>query len=250
MGDDEALMSGAIGFYDAFAPYYDDAYGDIDAEEIVRQWSALLIELGYFRPEARLLDVGCGPGHYLKPWDRAGYNVEGLDGSPAMLRLAGSRHAATLHCLDVQDLPSRADLAGRFDLAVAHFNFLHLFPPDELPSVFRGLSHATSSTSLFVCDFSPVATFTPVIVEQYGSVMSAEKTVHLDTGRVVSRWRSRGIDLPVDIFWIQNVQDVRRIAYSEGWDPGPTFRWRPHDTPPFKPADALEEHGLLFFRHR
>jgi SAM-dependent methyltransferase len=242
-------MSSAIRFYDAFASFYDAAYGDIDADETVRQWSDLLKATGCFRVGARLLDVGCGPGHYLEPWSREGYAVEGLDGSPAMLGLAAARYSGPLHCLDVRDLPSRADLSGRFDLVVAHFNFLHLFPPDELPAVFRGLSYITTSPGLFVCDFSPVATSAPATIEHHG-VLSAEKTVHLDTGRAVSRWYGGRIDLPLDIFWFHDFQSVGRIASSEGLDPGGAFRWCPQETIRFKPTDALEERGVLFFHHR
>lgn len=56
--------------------------------------------------QARLLDVGCGTGHYVAEYRRRGYDVAGVDGSPEMLDHARRLNpGCDLRLADVDDLP-------------------------------------------------------------------------------------------------------------------------------------------------
>jgi SAM-dependent methyltransferase len=50
-----------------------------------------LLRAGGARRGERVLDLGCGPGHFLAALARAGYEAVGVDASPAMLALARRR---------------------------------------------------------------------------------------------------------------------------------------------------------------
>ena len=53
-----------------------------------------LLEVMALRPEARLLDVGCGPGRHVVPFAEAGLAVTGVDVSRRFLDLAAERATA------------------------------------------------------------------------------------------------------------------------------------------------------------
>jgi ubiquinone/menaquinone biosynthesis C-methylase UbiE len=61
----------------------------------------------------RLLDLGCGTGHYMKSLREQGFEVAGVDASPAMLQHARTNNpGAEIHEADVATLPFAN---GRFD---------------------------------------------------------------------------------------------------------------------------------------
>jgi SAM-dependent methyltransferase len=59
------------------------------------------------RRQQKLLEVGCGPGRFLQFFWESGFDVSGLDASPAMLELARDRlgHRAELHVGQAEHLP-------------------------------------------------------------------------------------------------------------------------------------------------
>lgn len=59
------------------------------------------------RRQQRLLEVGCGPGRFLQFFWESGFDVTGLDASPAMLELARNRMGAKadLHVGQAEHLP-------------------------------------------------------------------------------------------------------------------------------------------------
>lgn len=68
------------------------------------------------RPGGRLLDAGCGTGHFAAVLSRPGIKVVGLDASPEMLKFARPRYQpSSLVQGDVEALPFAA---GSFDTVV------------------------------------------------------------------------------------------------------------------------------------
>ena len=61
------------------------------------------------RRQQKLLEIGCGPGRFLQFFWESGFDVSGLDASPAMLELARERlgHRADLHLGQAEHLPFR-----------------------------------------------------------------------------------------------------------------------------------------------
>jgi SAM-dependent methyltransferase len=83
------------------------------------------------RRQQKLLEVGCGPGRFLRFFWESGFDVSGLDASPAMLELARKRleHRADLHVGQAEHLPF-AD--KEFDV-VALLTLLEFCPnPDKV----------------------------------------------------------------------------------------------------------------------
>ena len=104
-------MSQAV-FGAAYAAAYDALYEDKDylaecdlVERVIRQYGA--------GPVRRVLDLGCGTGGHAVPLAERGYEVTGVDRSPAMLDLARAR-SATIR-FELQDI-------GSLDLGNEHFD--------------------------------------------------------------------------------------------------------------------------------
>lgn len=115
---------------------------------------------------ARVIDVGCGEGHWLLEFAELGAEVIGLDGSYVTSSPLGDRFLP--HDLG-QPLPEH--LAGRFDLAISLEVAEHL-PPERAAGFVRDL-----------CQLAPVVAFSAAIPGQGG------------TGHVNEQWPSYWWDL-------------------------------------------------------
>src|SRR5689334_13447124 len=67
--------------YDRFAPFYDLEFAEFDDD--LRLYFAFAEHSG-----GPILELGCGTGRLVVPLAEAGYDVTGVDLSPAMLALA------------------------------------------------------------------------------------------------------------------------------------------------------------------
>ncbi|MCP5517412.1 MAG: methyltransferase domain-containing protein [Verrucomicrobiales bacterium] len=105
----------------------------------------------------RLLDLGCGPGDITLRLARAnpGWQVEGVDGSPAMLRLARAALAVepTLRgrvCFTEACLPDDRFAPPRFDAVFSNSLLHHLAEPAVLWETIRGVAHP--GAGIYVAD--------------------------------------------------------------------------------------------------
>jgi Methylase involved in ubiquinone/menaquinone biosynthesis len=72
-------------------------------------------------PGARLLDLGCGPGHVAAELRERGYDVLAIDPSPAMARIGREVFGVEIRETGVEGLPG----TGPFDGVWASFSLLH-----------------------------------------------------------------------------------------------------------------------------
>ncbi len=87
------------------------------------------------RPGAprRILDLGCGTGHYCGRLAAAGYAAIGIDLDPAMIAAATRAYPnAVFHCLDILDLDR---LPPPFDMVFCIGNVLPHLPRERLPKL-------------------------------------------------------------------------------------------------------------------
>ncbi len=105
---------------------------------------------------ARVLDAACGPGLYALPLARAGYDVTGVDVSPAALRHARAASRALPRRLPVRFV--RADLRSLelpgpgFDAAVLIYYVLEAFPRRSQAGILRRLGRALAPGALLVVE--------------------------------------------------------------------------------------------------
>ena len=105
---------------------------------------------------ARVLDAACGPGLYALQLARAGFDVTGVDVSPAALRHARAASRAQPRRLPVRFV--RADLRSlelpgpAFDAAILIYYVLEAFPRRSQAGVLRRLARALAPGALLVVE--------------------------------------------------------------------------------------------------
>jgi len=119
---------------------YDDWYKTPQGQQMDRlQKIDLLTLLPCPRPGDRLLDAGCGTGHWSRFFARYGYSVTGIDISPEMIHTARQRcrHGCSFEVADVTALPFESEY---FDVvaSIATVSFLSDVPA-ALSEMFRCL---------------------------------------------------------------------------------------------------------------
>jgi SAM-dependent methyltransferase len=123
----------------------DDPYSRVDyrrliawPERIEREWPFLR---QWLPPAGGVLDLGCGTGEHSRFLASKGYDVTGIDSSPAMLEKAVEAPLpANLRFLagDIEDVESLT--TGSFDMAICLGNTLpHVTTDDGLRRLLRGL---------------------------------------------------------------------------------------------------------------
>ncbi len=109
-------------FYSQFAEYYEAVFPYRDE---------VATFLRGYAPEGgrRVLDAGCGPGHYCGRLAADGFEAVGIDLDPQMIDTARRKYpAATFRCMNLIDVGA---LPGRFDLVFCIGNVAPHLTQDE-----------------------------------------------------------------------------------------------------------------------
>jgi SAM-dependent methyltransferase len=81
---------------------------------------------------SKILDLGCGPGHYASRLARLGHTVTGVDFSPASIRYARESAAReSLACTYVFEDMRKADYGSGYDLAMQIYGEINVFRPAD-----------------------------------------------------------------------------------------------------------------------
>jgi SAM-dependent methyltransferase len=119
--------------FGAYSTSYDALYATKDYD---RECDLLEVTFRRFaRPGVhRLLDLGCGTGGHALRMAARGYDVTGVDGSPAMLREARRKAEFAGQNLRVSFVESdlrRFSIGGTYDAAMAMFAVMSYLPSNE-----------------------------------------------------------------------------------------------------------------------
>lgn len=179
-----------MGNFDCFARYY-----DLDHENFRR-------DIDLYRNLARrsgapILEIGCGTGRVLIPLAEAGYEVTGIDLSPAILAIAAERVAKSgvaprVHLVqaDARDF----HLPDRFALAFVAVNTFMLFVGlDEQLQVLERVAAHLRPGGLFVLDlFNPDLS---QLAEARGVLVYDYAKIDLASGHTVSKCHAGQVDV-------------------------------------------------------
>ena len=123
--------SATIATYDARAGEYARLAGSLSELPELEAFAALLPEGG------RVLDLGCGPGHYAGWLAARGFRTDAVDASGEMVALAAAREGVNAWQARFEEIGGQAVYHGIW----ANFALLHL-PHAEMPSQMRRLKRA------------------------------------------------------------------------------------------------------------
>jgi SAM-dependent methyltransferase len=250
-------------FYEHIAGIYDLLYVQVDSEEAVRQWLPIVRRFSGLpdpgqRVRARLLDLGCGTGRYLGPWAAAGFDVTGVDVSKRMIararrRRIGSECRDRIHLFhsDLRRPDPRLEGRGPFDAAVAHFNFLNLFPPGELQRVLASVRRYLPTGGRIFADCATPAEMPEEGLER--TVLSNGVTIEISTdpdpgSKTVSMRYLLDGQWFRETYWLHSAASLRSVAQTAGWRIEATLCWRPDraDSPWGAPARGRGHRFFVF----
>ncbi|MEW2514687.1 class I SAM-dependent methyltransferase [Streptomyces sp. NPDC046870] len=144
--------TGGLPLYDALAAVYDRWTAQNDYAAWADHLAARL--RGTELPVRTVLDVCCGTGTVTRLLQERGFEVSGVDGSPAMLSRARGRVAPGTPLHEVR-LPAPLPVpAGSLDAAVCCFDSVNYFAPAELPALLRTVAAALRPEGVFVFDLN------------------------------------------------------------------------------------------------
>lgn len=132
-----------IATYNKIADIYTDRYFDISPDQpLVDRFLDLL------EPEAKILDIGCGPGNFTQYLVSQGFQVEGIDLSEGMLASArGHLPHVPLQNMDLRELKYPDE---SFDGVFSAYSLIHV-PAAEISKTLQGFYRVlTKNGFLFI----------------------------------------------------------------------------------------------------
>ncbi len=131
-----------IDYYDGNADEYARKTVGLDMSELRRAFTDLL------RPEARILDAGCGSGRDTKAFMEQGYVVRAFDASARLAAIASAHTGIEVACMRFDELePSEP-----FDGVWACSSLLHV-PRNELVPILRRIANALRPGGVLYASF-------------------------------------------------------------------------------------------------
>lgn len=153
MDADPALVA-----YEAFASVYDDFNVSNDYEMWLGRVLLPELQKHGLKEGGKALDVGCGTGRAFRPLLRRGWQVHGLDLSPAMLELAAREGGGDvpLGVADMRELP----LLGAFDLVLSlNDSVNYVLGDDDLVLALTGMRANLAENGLLIFDVNSSSTY-------------------------------------------------------------------------------------------
>jgi SAM-dependent methyltransferase len=140
---------------DSFACFYDRYFGGYSEHSApyLLHYASTLSPNGHL---PRILDLGCGTGHLARRFLESGYEVTGLDLSPAMLALAKTKCLPFIY--EGKASFVKADLTcfeklGPFDLALSTYNVFNHLTDAQLAKAFRNLGRCLVPAGTILFDY-------------------------------------------------------------------------------------------------
>ena len=187
-------MTITLDYYNENARTFSDQTQNVDFAETQERFLKLM------PPQGSILDFGCGSGRDTKYFLEKGYQVDAVDGSEELCRIASDYTGIQVRHMLFQDL----DAVEQYDGIWACSSILHL-KKEELPSVFRKMIYALKSSGFIYSSFK-YGTFEGYRKQRYFTDFTEES---------FSEFLNSLPPLEIQELWIS--RDVRPGRSEEKW---------------------------------
>ena len=151
------------------------------------------------RPGGRVLDFGCGSGRDTKVFKDRGFEVEAIDGSSELCKLATEYSGVEVRCMDFFDLNEKEKYDGIWACA----SLLHL-EREKLPEVICLLKEALVTNGVLYMSFK-YGDFSGMRDERFFTDMNedlADELIRQVSGlKKVDMWQSYDVRRGKDVHW-------------------------------------------------
>jgi SAM-dependent methyltransferase len=138
--------------YDAVAATYAEMFRDtLRDSPLDRAILDAFAEIVGASGDARVADLGCGPGHITAYLDELGVKAFGVDASPAMIELARQAHPALRFELGTMEELRIAD--GALSGVLSRWSIIHT-PPREISVILAGFHRVLAPGGHLLVGFS------------------------------------------------------------------------------------------------
>ncbi|MFC8860357.1 class I SAM-dependent methyltransferase [[Kitasatospora] papulosa] len=210
------------GFWTEFHDFLFTGQRHTQAEELL-DTSPLLS----FHPGARVLDLCCGPGVFTVPLAGRGYDVTGVDTSPAMLERARKHSAeAGARITYVQADARTYEPPGGFDVVLNMFtSFGYFEDPADNTQVLRNMHTCLTPGGTLVLDLAGKELLArkvtpPKVVQRGDDLLVQTDTVLDDWARLRSDWvlvRGDRVTRATLVWFVYSAVELRRMAQEAGF---------------------------------
>jgi len=187
-------MTTSVDYYNKNAKEYSSSTIGVDFSATQERF------LDYLPQHAKILDFGCGAGRDTKAFLEKGFDVDAVDGSEELCKIASLYTGIAVRQMFFQQL----DAVAKYDGIWACASILHL-PNDELVSVMKKMSVALKPTGIIYTSFK-YGTFSGERNDRFFS----DFTEQTFTGFLLNI-----PELKCDEYWIS--KDVRPNRSEEKW---------------------------------
>jgi SAM-dependent methyltransferase len=174
--------------YELIAEQYAQTFaGEFEARPFDRALLRSFADLVARSGGSKALDVGCGPGEAAAELADCGLRTEGVDGSAAMVALAGQQWPEVrFQTADMFDLPYAP---GTFDAVCAWYSIIHT-PAAALPELFAGFRRVLTDPGWLLLGFQTDAA--PAVYEHAFGREVALTFLRHDTATVCAALEASG----------------------------------------------------------
>ncbi|MER6997982.1 class I SAM-dependent methyltransferase [Streptomyces sp. NPDC000410] len=211
---------------DFWTEFYDFLFSDqrfAQAEELL-DTSALFA----FPRGARVLDLACGPGVFTVPLARRGYEVTGVDRSPAMLDRARKLSADRGVTADYvrADMREYANPAA-FDVVLSMFtSFGYFEDPADNARVLRTVHNSLAPGGTLLLDVAGKELLArkvvpPKVVQRGDDLLVQTDTVLDDWARLRSDWvlvRGERVSRAALVWFVYSAVELREMTLAAGFE--------------------------------
>ena len=187
------MNSSAVDYYNKSANTYFNTTVNADVKGLYEHF------IKHITDGAKILDLGCGSGRDTKAFLNMSYEVDAMDGSEELARLASDYTGIRVKCMDFNQLNENSV----YDAVWACASLLHVTSQD-LPNIMARIRRALKSSGVVYASFKH-GDFEGVRDDRYYTDMTSERFVEVlnKTGgfSIVEEWYSEDVRAENNTVW-------------------------------------------------
>ena len=181
-------------YYKEYAEEFYESTIDADVEPLYERF------LKYIPDSGQILDFGCGSGRDTKYFADQGYEVDAIDGSPELCKMASEYSGIVVKCMDFFEL----EVESKYDAIWACASLLHV-DRERLSEIFGVLKNALVMNGYLYASFK-YGDYKDIRDGRYFVDLNEDSLTGIISSvqgfEIVEMWQSQDVRRGKDVDWI------------------------------------------------